>query len=308
MYYKLNFENLPKVTEFYYVERNTTWRCADKNNILVFVIKGKGYFEINGKKSLVKEKQAILIPAGTPYVRTAVNGQFATYCYIHFYTETPLEEITEVELSTLASELVENDAVYTLEHSDDPHPTQLAFLNDLFDCDDVCLSMLDDIKSEDFKPTNPYRQLTASLTLGKLLLRHSKNLVKKLKEGVLPKHTSYPVPLQKALLYIQKNYRKKVTTEKLGEVAGVSVQHIIRLFKTHLNTTPLSYVNKYKIAYAMEMLRHGDISIKEISYELGFDNPNYFSRLFKKQESMSPSSRRGIINTYEKSKSKGEKV
>ena len=47
--------------------------------------------------------------------------------------------------------------------------------------------------------------------------------------------------------------------------------------------------------------------IKEIAYELGFDNPNYFSRLFKKQENMSPSSRRGIINTYDKTIKKERK-
>ena len=302
MFYKLNLETIPKVTEFYYVERNTTWRCADKNNILVFVTKGRAYFEINGKKTLIKEKQAVLIPAGTPYVRSAVKGELATFCYIHFYTQTPLEPLTEEELSVLATELVESDVSYTLEHSDEPHPTQSAFLSDIFSCDEHCLAQLEVIKSEDFKPTNPYRQLTASLTLGKLILRYSKNVIKEVNDGTLQRATAYPVPLQKALLYIQKNYRKKITTEDLSEVAGVSVQHIIRLFKTHLNTTPLSYVNRYKVAYAMEMLRHGDISIKEISYELGFESPNYFSRLFKKQEKMSPSSRRGIINNYDKEK------
>ena len=58
----------------------------------------------------------------------------------------------------------------------------------------------------------------------------------------------------------------------------------------------------------MEMLRHGDLPIKEIAYELGFDNPNYFSRLFKKQENMSPSSRRNVIYTYDKTKNKRKKT
>lgn len=304
MYYKISFDTIAKVTEFYYVERNTTWRCADKNNLLVFVTKGKAYFEVNSKKTLVKEKQAVLIPAGTPYVRSAVNNELATFCYIHFYTDTPLEEISQDELTILASRLIESDTVYALDHSDMPHPAQLAFLLDVFAFDDNCLLELEQIKREDYKSSNPYRQLTASLTLSKLILRFSRKLIKSVSDGELQKTAGYPAPLQKSLIYIQKHYRKKITTEKLSEVSGVSVQHLIRLFKTHLDTTPLAYVNKYKISYAMEMLRHGDISIKEIAYELGFDNPNYFSRLFKKQENMSPSSRRGIIYTYDKQRKK----
>lgn len=304
MYYKLSFESVPKVTEFYYVERNTTWRCADKNNILVFVTKGKGYFEINSKKFLVKEGQAVLIPASTPYVRSAYKDTLATYCYAHFYTDTPIEEISYDDLVLETANLVENDQTFSFEHSDEPHPLQYAYLSDILNCDATTIAQLDEIKKEDYKPTNPYRQLTASLTLGKLILRFSKGLVKKVSSGGAQKNSGYPVPLQKALLYIQKNYRKKITTQKLSEVSGVSEQHLIRLFKTNLSTTPLSYVNKFKTAYAMEMLRHGDISIKEIAYELGFDNPNYFSRMFKKQENMSPSSRRGVINTYDKKKKK----
>ena len=300
MYYKLSFEHLPKVTEFYYVERNTTWRCADKNNILVFVTKGKGYFEVNSNKILVKEGQAILIPANTPYVRSAYNDTLATYCYAHFYTDKPIKSITYEELEEEAKALVESHRALSLEHSDEPHPSQHAFLTKILNCDGITISQLEEISKEDYRPTNPYRQLTASLSLGKLILRFSRKLIKSVNSGKEHRSAGYPVPLQKALLYIEKNYRKKITTQQLSEFAGVSVQHMIRLFKTHLNATPLSYVNKYKTACAMEMLRHNDISIKEIAYELGFDNPNYFSRLFKKQESMSPSSRRGIINTYDK--------
>lgn len=304
MYYKLSFEYVPRVTEFYYVERNTTWHCADKNNILVFVTKGKGYFEVNSSKILLSEGQAILIPANTPYIRSAYQNTLATYCYAHFYTDSPIELISYDDLVVEAGNLVDTDKIFSFEHSDEPHPLQYAYLPSVLTCDGVTMAQLDEIKKEDYKPTNPYRQLTASLTLGKLILRFSKGLIKKVNSGAEQKNSAYPIPLQKSLLYIQKNYRKKIATQTLSEVAGVSVQHLIRLFKTHLNTTPLSYVNQYKMACATEMLRHGDISIKEIAYELGFDNPNYFSRLFKKQEQMSPTSKRGVIYTYDKTKKK----
>lgn len=286
------------VTEFYYVERNTTWGCTDKNNLLVFVVKGSAYFEINSKKVLVREKQAFLIPANTPYVRSSFNGEHATFCYVHFHTELPLEEVNENELSLHISNLIESDILYTIEHSDNPHPTQFAYLSNVMSFDDGILDRLDEIKKDDYKSTNPYRLISVSFTLGIILTKFSNDIVKNFNDGNLQKNSAFPIHLQKAIIYIQKNYRKKITTEKLAEVSGVTTQHIIRLFKTHLNVTPLSYVNKFKISCAIEKLRHTNISIKEIAYELGFDNPNYFSRLFKKEVNISPSSRREQIKTF----------
>ena len=48
------------------------------------------------------------------------------------------------------------------------------------------------------------------------------------------------------------------------------------------------------------MLRSTELSIKEISYELGFDNPNYFSRIFSREVGMSPMEKREQIRQGEK--------
>jgi AraC-like DNA-binding protein len=58
--------------------------------------------------------------------------------------------------------------------------------------------------------------------------------------------------------------------------------------KQETGKTALELIHLYVIAEAKNMLVVGDQSISEIAYRLGFENPPYFSRLFKKEVGMSP--------------------
>lgn len=68
--------------------------------------------------------------------------------------------------------------------------------------------------------------------------------------------------------------------EEMASIAGMSKYHYIREFKKALGITPWQYVMNRKIANAKELLMENKYSIKEISYKLGFKDPNYFSRFF----------------------------
>ncbi|MCE5256141.1 MAG: AraC family transcriptional regulator [Spirochaetaceae bacterium] len=65
-------------------------------------------------------------------------------------------------------------------------------------------------------------------------------------------------------------------------------------FKAYTGLSPYQYFLEMKINKAKEMLLDGGLSVKEISYKLAFQNPYYFSRLFKKKTGMSPSHWNGI--------------
>lgn len=302
MYYKILLEPLPRLTEIYYVKRNTTWRCADKNNLLIFVKEGCCYFTVNAEETLVSAGKAILVPSNTPYVRKAYNDTMCTLCYIHFRTQEPPQSITDEEMLLQVSKIFENDFLSSLKNADAPDNDAPVFLSEILDFSskhDELFRLLDGIRDDEFKADNPYRQINASLSLVKLLISFSHTSIKNVNDYSYTKNTSFPLSLQKALIYIQKNYRKKLSTSGLAALSGISEQQLIRLFKAYLNATPIEYVNKIKIFHAIDMLRHTEMSIKEISYELGFDDPNYFSRLFKKEEKMSPKATRNRICNYE---------
>lgn len=95
--------------------------------------------------------------------------------------------------------------------------------------------------------------------------------------------------LKNAIDYIEKNYKRAITLKELCANCCVSKQHLNRCFNKSLNITPMAFVIQYKIFKACDMLKQPDYSIKAISFELGFDNQCYFSKVFKRVTGESPS-------------------
>ena len=62
----------------------------------------------------------------------------------------------------------------------------------------------------------------------------------------------------------------------------------VRLLKQETGKTALELIHLYVISEAKNLLLSGERSISEIAYQLGFENPPYFSRLFKKEVGISP--------------------
>ena len=69
---------------------------------------------------------------------------------------------------------------------------------------------------------------------------------------------------------------------------NLSPKYLSDLLKQETGKTALELIHLYMISEAKNMLVAGDQSIAEIAYQLGFENPPYFSRLFKKEVGMSP--------------------
>lgn len=105
----------------------------------------------------------------------------------------------------------------------------------------------------------------------------------------LQKSQTYPVPLKKALAYIAENYTQQIHLTSVAGECSVTSSYLSRLFSEHLDTTFIDYINKYRVNQAILLLRDKDISIKEASFMVGYQNPNYFSRIFRKIMGISPS-------------------
>lgn len=93
----------------------------------------------------------------------------------------------------------------------------------------------------------------------------------------------------KCLQYIHENIDRYLTVEKLANIACVSEDHFIRLFKANLNRTPLQYINSKKIEYIQLLLISSELSIQDIAHKLSIDNIPYFNRLFKQHTGFTPS-------------------
>jgi two-component system response regulator YesN len=111
-------------------------------------------------------------------------------------------------------------------------------------------------------------------------------------EAARQRTASLPPPMLKAIDYIQEHYKDDLTRGKAAEAAHVSPAYLSRLFSQKLNTTFSTYLTDLRIAKASCLLRETGLSIKEIAFAVGFHNPDYFSKVFKKLKGMSVSDAR----------------
>ena len=70
---------------------------------------------------------------------------------------------------------------------------------------------------------------------------------------------------------------------------GYSAAQLQRIFKNECGLSVIDYFINIKIEYAKLLINEGQCTITEIALNVGYNNPNYFSRLFKKKVGLSPS-------------------
>ena len=100
--------------------------------------------------------------------------------------------------------------------------------------------------------------------------------------------------LKNALKYISDNLTSLADTKQVADFCNISVSYLCRLFKNHLNTSPLEYINNQKLLRAKFLLKNG-YNVTDSCFESGFDNYNYFITKFKNTVGMTPTE-------YQKSK------
>lgn len=97
------------------------------------------------------------------------------------------------------------------------------------------------------------------------------------------------------LEYIDENYKKDFPLTDLADVAGVTPQHLCRIFKAAMNMRPNEYLVKKRVREAKRMMLRTEKQISEIASECGFPNAGYFSTVFKKLEGMTPAEYRSSV-------------
>lgn len=96
--------------------------------------------------------------------------------------------------------------------------------------------------------------------------------------------------IEKACKFIDTNYKNDITLEETASHCSLSSFYFSKLFKKRKKLTFIDYLTNRRIEEADKLLLETNLSIKEISRAVGYNNPNYFTRVFKRVHSSSPSS------------------
>lgn len=102
-------------------------------------------------------------------------------------------------------------------------------------------------------------------------------------------HGVMPDIVARARVYMQEAVERDITMPDVAAYLNISYSTFRHIFKRYTGMAPAQYFINLRLFRAKELLRGSTISIKEISYKLCFESPEYFSTLFKSRTGMSPS-------------------
>jgi len=94
--------------------------------------------------------------------------------------------------------------------------------------------------------------------------------------------------VKQSLAYLHQNYENNLSRREVAQAVGVSENYLSQIFHHELGITPWEYLNRLRILKAREYLRGTCQSVTEIACRVGFNDPAYFSRVFKKVLGVSP--------------------
>ncbi|MCQ4088469.1 response regulator transcription factor [Saccharibacillus sp. JS10] len=95
--------------------------------------------------------------------------------------------------------------------------------------------------------------------------------------------------MKKLLAYIDEHYTEALSLTGLGKHFHFNPSYLSSYFTAHNKEGFSEYLNKIRVAKSEKLLREGELSISEISGQVGYSDPGYFTKVFKKHTGFSPS-------------------
>ncbi len=126
----------------------------------------------------------------------------------------------------------------------------------------------------------------ADLTLQELIIRIVQTQTTKRFEN--EQYIDSNSPITPSIEFIRNNIHESINLKELSDKACMSTTSFYRYFKRELGMSPIEFILNEKIKHAKKLLSNPNINVSEVSYATGFEDSNYFIRLFKKYEGVTP--------------------
>jgi len=241
--------------QYHYRERE---QGADEH-ILIFCVAGTGWYEIAGAHYPLHTNEALLIPRGTPHVYGSDGPEPWTIHWVHFIGTEADFFLYHLPADEYAMQVDQESA---------------AALERLF--------------------LQCYQSFVGGFILHRLIycaqiLHHLLGLLFFDNRNFSPlQQTSRFRSLEVTLTFLQQNVHRSIPLREMAERAGLSISHFSCLFKQQTGYSPMSYFINLKMQRACTLLTVEEKAVHEIAQEVGYTDPYYFSRLFKKIIGRSP--------------------
>lgn len=250
------------------VEAGSIWKTTEKkdNNLLVYCTKGEGILQIGSEQLPINNEQFFIL---------SPNENFKFYSSENTNSCFLIAGFNGKKARQLCKE-------YSIVRSLVPSVNNMVANREM---------LFEEIFNNLNKGFHDQNLVYVNFTLGHLLATFI--YANKTSEDIAEE--SNPV-VRQALNFLNKNLNKKLTLREIANEVGYSPTYFTTLFKKETNYSPLSYFSHLKILKACEYLDYTKNKIKEISFSLGYSDPYYFTKDFKKRMGLSPRQYRNRMN------------
>lgn len=254
----------------HFIER--TSGCGEY--LLIYCTKGEGWFVLDNKKYIVPENHFFILPAEQSHQYGSSDQAPWSIYWAHF---------KGVKASYISKQL---PGVIPIEMDNNSRiGDRIAFFDEL----------LNVLESETDEATVNYVNLSFNHLMSSFLYvktyRDAKYAQRKAENTFF---------ISLATHYMNENIENKLTLSDLASQFGYSESYLYRLFFKETQYAPMNYFLHLKIERACQLLLNTNMKINQVALKLGFDDPYYFSRIFKKIAGSSPKAYRA---TFAKEKS-----
>ena len=230
--------------------------------VLHYCVDGRGWCEMLGRRWVVPPETVLLIPANEPHCYGAMDDDPWSIYWLHFTGRAAGEycRLLQVTRESPLFNLVCSEEIFSA-----------------FEC-----------IYEPMNKIHTYNNLAAATgALSRFLTLAN---IRRLSANARSRTAEENV--RKTIRFMKDNISGHYSLRQLARIAHMSPNHYSGVFRRCHDHPPLEYFNRLKIQQACRLLETTSLRIKEIARELGFEDPYYFSRSFKRIVGVSPAAYR----------------
>jgi len=261
----LKFKKPPILAYAGQVEGNPNWNFPghkhDDLSEIIYICEGEGTFIINNKSYTAKEGDILVYNAGIIHEEYSnpANPLVTFFCGI---SNLAIDQLKELSIIPYDLEPVIRKNEYS--------SSIKSFFTQIFE--------------ESSLKAAGYEIICQGLLTSSIALIHR---VLKLQNITSEKEESNTIA-HRIKEFIDKNYKKNIKLEDIADALFINKYYLSHVFKEQMKISPINYLINRRIGEAKNLLVSTELKIGEIARIMGYDNPNYFTLLFKKMTGETP--------------------
>lgn len=273
---KSTFFYLQSIGHFWTDKKYFTSREGYDSFLLIYTVKGKGYAKYRNKDYILNKDDVLLLDCNDFQEYYTDKEDLWEIEYIHFNGSTTRKYFNLI--------YDKNNSYVKYSH----YSSISTYINDLF-------YLIENNKVQmEIQASNIILKILTKLVLAssentQIYSSLSNNIIKsnELKNDNL-KYLNSKKNIYGAIKFIENNYSKDISIYDMSKAAFYSNYHFSRLFKKVIGYSPYEYLIKYRINIAKELLKSSEMSIDEITNDIGFLSTSNFIKTFKSLEKITP--------------------